>query len=95
MFLNTEQKITQHTRKSKHGKKHVYKRTKTVVKLRCDNCDTVFTRDLKNINRVRLSNEYFHVCSNCDAKRFAQRKGVENKQIWDMPAGSNLSISKY
>ena len=48
MFLGTEQKETTHKRKSKHGKEHVYKRTKTVVKLQCDNCDNVFTRDLKS-----------------------------------------------
>jgi hypothetical protein len=95
MFLGTEQKITEHKRKSKLGKTHTYNRVKTIVSLRCDNCDTVFTRDLKKINRARLSNNYFHVCSNCDAKRFAQRKGVEQKQIWDMPASADIPISKY
>ena len=95
MFLGTEQKETTHKRKSKHGKEHVYKRTKTVVKLQCDNCDNVFTRDLKKISRARLNNNYFHVCSNCDAKRFAQRKGVEQKHIWDMPVNSDIKISKY
>ena len=95
MFLGTEQQITEHTRKSKLGKEHTYKRIKTIVKLRCDNCDSVFIRDLKKISRARLSNEFFHVCSNCDAKRFAQRKGVEQKQIWDMPAGSDIPIAKY
>ena len=95
MFLGTEKEITEHTRRSKLGKEHKYNRVKTIVKLQCDNCDSVFTRDLKNINRVRLSNEYFHVCSKCDAKRFAQKKGVEQKQIWNMPAGADLPISKY
>jgi hypothetical protein len=95
MFLGTEQKICEYVRKSKLGKEHRYKRVKTIVKLRCDNCDSIFTRDLKKINRVRLSNNYFHVCSNCDPKRFAQRKGVEQKQIWDMPAGADIPISKY
>jgi Zn finger protein HypA/HybF involved in hydrogenase expression len=95
MFLGTENETTEHIRRSKLGKEHRYNRVKTIVKLRCDNCDSVFTRDLKKINRVRLSNEYFHVCSNCDSKRFAQRKGVEQKQIWDIPAGSDLPISKY
>jgi hypothetical protein len=42
-----------------------------------------------------MSNNYFHVCSNCDAKRFAQRKGIERKKIWDMPASSDLPVSKY
>jgi hypothetical protein len=42
----------------------------------------------------RLSNNYFHVCSNCDAKRFAQRKQVERKRVWDLPASSTLPIGK-
>jgi len=43
----------------------------------------------------RLSNNYFHVCALCDAKKFAQRKGVERKQIWDMPASTTLPVGKY
>ena len=95
MFLGTKKFITEHKRRSKLGKEHQYKRVKTIVELRCDNCDSVFTRDLKKISKARLSNNYFHVCGNCDAKRFAQRKGVEQKKIWDLPAGSDLTISKY
>ena len=95
MFLGTKKEITEHIRRSKLGKEHTYNRVKTIVELRCDNCDSVFTRDLKNISRARLNNNYFHVCGNCDAKRFAQKKGVEQKQIWNMPAGSDLPISKY
>ena len=92
MFLGTEQKESTHKRKSKHGNEHEYKRVKTVVKLQCDNCDNVFTRDLKKISRARLSNNYFHVCNDCDAKRFAQRKGVEQKQMWDMPVNTDIII---
>jgi len=95
MFLGTKQIETEHTRRSKLGKEHKYKRVKTIVELRCDNCDSVFTRDLKKISRARLNNNYFHVCGECDAKRFAQRKGVENKQIWDMPANADIEISKF
>ena len=42
----------------------------------------------------RLNNNYFHVCGNCDAKVFAQKKGVEKKQIWDMPASLDIPIGK-
>jgi hypothetical protein len=42
----------------------------------------------------RLSNNYFHVCENCDAKRFAQKKGVDKKKVWSMSASSGISISK-
>jgi len=95
MYLKTEKILTKYTRTSKLGKIHEYTRTKTVVVLQCDNCDAIFNRDLKKITRKRLSNNYFHVCSNCDAKRFAQKKGVEQKKIWDLPAGIDLPVSKY
>lgn len=95
MFLKTKTQETQHVRISKLGVEHTYKRNKTVAVFRCDNCDEIFERDLKKIQSKRLNNNYFHVCSNCDAKRFAQRKGVERKQIWDMPASSNLPVGKF
>ena len=95
MFIGTKKVITEHKRKSKLGKQHVYNRVKTIVELRCDNCDSVFTRDLKKMNSSRLNNNYFHVCTNCDAKRFAQRKGVEQKQVWDLPVNTDLPLSKF
>jgi len=95
MFLKTESVETEYTRISKNDIRHNYLRRKTAAIFRCDNCDNVFARDLKNIDRKRLSNNYFHCCSNCDAKRFAQRKGVERKTIWDMPASAELPVGKY
>ena len=95
MFLKSEIREIEHTRTSKLGQEHTYKRKKTIAIFRCDNCDALFERDLKNIDRKRLSNNYFHCCSNCDAKRFAQRKGVEQKKIWDMPASVDLPVSKF
>ncbi len=95
MFLKVKTQTNQHVRISKLGIEHTYKRKRTLVVLRCDNCDTVFERDLKHIDRKRLSNNYFHCCSKCDSKRFAQRKGVEQKKIWDMPASVDLPVSKF
>jgi hypothetical protein len=95
MFLKIEHQTNQYVRKSKNGVEHTYSRTKTVAIFRCDNCDETFSRELKKIDRKRLSNNYFHCCSNCDSKRFAQRKGVEQKKIWDMPAGTDLPVGKY
>jgi len=95
MFLTTKQEKTEYTRISKLGSIHTFYRYKTIAVFRCDACDSEFPRDLKHIDRKRLSNNYFHVCSNCDPKRFAQRKGVERKQIWNMPASSNLPVGKY
>ncbi len=95
MFLKTETQENQYTRHSKCGQEHTYTRKKTVAVFRCDNCDEMFTRDLKHIDRKRLSNNFFHCCSKCDSKRFAQRKGVEQKKIWDLPASTTLPVGKY
>ncbi len=95
MFLKTKSQVNQHTRVSKSGVEHTYTRTKTLAVFRCDNCDELFERELKKVQSKRLSNNYFHCCSNCDSKRFAQRKGVERKKIWDMPASVELPVGKY
>ena len=95
MYLRHETVTQEYKRISKLGKEHTYKRDRTVATFRCDNCDKIFERDLKHIDYRRLSNNYFHCCSECDAKKFAQRKGIERKQIWDMPASSTLPVSKY
>ena len=95
MFLKTEIRKTEYIRTSKLGHGHTYFRNKTVALFRCDNCDEKFERDIRKIDRKRLSNNFFHVCSKCDAKRFAQRKGVEQKKIWDLPASVELPVSKF
>ena len=95
MFLKTKRQRTIHSRTSKLGLTHNYERIKTIAEFRCDNCDTEFERDIRKVNRKRLSNNYFHVCTDCDSKRFAQRKGVEQKKIWDLPASTTLPVGKY
>ena len=95
MFLRTITEIFEYQRPSKLGVVHSYSRKKTVAVFRCDSCDIIFDRELKKIQKKRLSNNYFHCCSNCDAKRFAQRKGIERKKIWDMPASTELPVGKY
>jgi hypothetical protein len=95
MFLRTTIIEREYTRTSKCGHSHSYKRKKTLAIFRCDNCDVIFERDLKHIDRKRLSNNYFHCCSNCDFKRFAQRKGVEQKKIWDLLASTELPVGKF
>lgn len=95
MFLTIEIKIVEYVRSSKLGLEHTYKRKKTLAVLRCDNCDDIFRRELKKIHSKRLNNNYFHCCSYCDSKKFAQRKGVERKKIWDMPASLDLPVSKF
>ena len=83
---------TWHMRRSKLGKQHTYNRKKTMVLLRCDNCNEEFARERGHMDPKRLSNNYFHVCENCDAKRFAQQRGVSAKQVWKMSASSNMPI---
>jgi len=94
MFLSEYEEKTRHERKSKTGKVHSYTRTRRLVSLRCDSCGTEFVRERGSMDPKRISNNYFHVCDSCDAKRFAQKQGVIRKQIWDMPASSELDISK-
>lgn len=88
MILNTTYTISEYTRLSKLGKEHVYKRKKTTLIIRCDCCYEVFERHKGSMDPKRANNNYYHVCSNCDSKRFAQEKGVERRHIWDMPVSS-------
>jgi hypothetical protein len=95
MFIDEKKEKSLYTRISKLGVEHQYERQKTIATFICDNCGQEFSRDLKHMDRKRLSDNYFHCCSSCDPKRFAQKKGVERKKIWDMPASLDWPINKY
>jgi hypothetical protein len=95
MFIKTKTQASEYIRHSKTGLEHAYTRSKTIAVFQCDECEEIIERDLKHIDKKRLSNNYFHCCSNCDPKRFAQRKGVEQKKIWDMPASTTLPVGKF
>ena len=94
MFIREYKKQTRHIRTSKTGKEHAYAREQTQCVFRCDNCDVEFERARGSMDPKRLSNSYFHVCKNCDSKKFAQKKGVEQKQKWNMTASSSTPIGK-
>ena len=94
MFLKEFKKQSRHVRTSKLGVEHEYYRFKTYVAMLCDNCGSEFIRERGSMDPKRISNNYFHVCKDCDSKTFAQKKGVERKQIWDMPASSELPVGK-
>ncbi len=94
MYLEQRQEECVHVRTSKLGKLHVYSRLRTWVYFRCDNCGKIFQRLKEKISPKRLNNNYFHCCSNCDSKRFAQKKGAERRTIWDKPASSLDDISR-
>lgn len=94
MFLHETKEKNRYTRQSKLGVSHTYYRYKTILHFICDNCGTEFSREKGSMNHMRISNNFFHVCKNCDAKRFAQMKGVERKKVWSLTASSNLPIGK-
>jgi len=95
MFIHEFIVLTWHSRTSKLGKIHNYSRKKRIAVLRCDNCSIKFTRACSSMDPKRLSNNYFHVCNNCNSKKFAQRKGIERKKVWALNASSNLPIGKH
>jgi uncharacterized protein YlaI len=95
MYLGTEFVQTQYVRTSKRGKHHTYSRNKTIALFRCDACQGVFKRDKGSMDPKRLDNKYYHVCSNCDAKKFAQEKGVESRRVWDMPVSSLKTLGQF
>lgn len=43
----------------------------------------------------RLNNNFYHVCGNCDPKKFAQLKGVEARKVWDMPVSSLKTLDQF
>ena len=92
MFILIEEHTSTYIRTSKLGQSHDYSRRYAVF--RCDNCGEIFQRLKGSVDTKRLSNNYFHCCNNCDPKRFAQKKGVERRLIWDMPASSMADISR-
>ena len=94
MYLYEEELQQEYYRNSKLGKRHKYYRISRVVIFRCDSCSDIFQRPRGKMDPKRISNDFFHCCDNCDSKRFAQRKGVEWKKVWELDASSNLDISK-
>jgi hypothetical protein len=94
MVISTEYITTSYTRTSKLGVDHEYVRKKTMIILRCDNCGLTFSRPKGSIAPARLSNQFYHVCSSCDAKKFAQSKGVERRKIWEMPVSSLKTLGQ-
>ena len=95
MILETRKVSTQYTRISKLKKSHTYTRVKTLVSIQCDSCGSVFDREQGTMDPKRLDNRYYHVCSNCDVKKFAQSKGVEKRRFWELPVNSDLDITRF
>jgi hypothetical protein len=54
----------------------------------------MFTRNKGSMDPARLTNQFYHVCSSCNAKQFAQSKGVERRKIWEMPVSSLKTLDQ-
>jgi len=95
MFIGQEYAQQCHYRKSRYGTMHAYMRKKTVLIFQCDCCGGMFKRDKGNMDPKRLNNTVYHVCGSCDAKKFAQSKGVESRKVWDIPVSSLKTIDQF
>jgi hypothetical protein len=94
MFLRIEKELKFYIRRSKKGKTHPYKRERTIAIFECDDCHQEFKRDKGKIDPKRLDNSYNHVCPNCDPKRFAQKKGVEQRRRLNTTVDSLITIDE-
>lgn len=94
MLIEIKKIKSTYQRESKLHILHTYKRTKTVIVFRCDSCGNIFEREQGKMSRKRISHDYVHVCPNCDTKKFAQRRGVERRQVWKLSADSDIDITK-
>jgi hypothetical protein len=94
MYLEQEKLEKVYYRTSKLGKVHRYVRTLTILKLQCDNCLSIFFKEKGRLSPKRLDNKYYHCCTNCDSKRFAQKKGSEKRSFWNIPVSSSTPIDR-
>ena len=92
MFKRIEKEIRFYVRKSKTGKSHPYKRIRSYAVFQCDDCKEEFKRDKGKVDPKRLDNAYYHVCPDCDPKRFAQKKGVEKRKTLDSTIDTLVTI---
>jgi ABC-type ATPase with predicted acetyltransferase domain len=92
MFLEKLKTIRLYERQSKLGQYHTFKRKNTIYVFKCDHCGTIFLRPRSKVDPQRATNEYKHVCSYCDSKKFAQLVGVKMRKIYKMDASSTKSI---
>jgi hypothetical protein len=95
MYIGIQEEAVCYTRRSKLGHEHTYNRTRRYAVFCCDSCNLEFRRLKGSMDPKRLSNNFYHVCENCDIKRFAQSKGVERRHIWDMPVSSLKTIDQF
>ena len=94
MFKRIEKEIRFYVRKSKTGKSHPYRRIRSYSVFECDECHQEFKREKGKVDPKRLDDFYVHVCPSCDPKRFAQRKGVEQRNKLNIKVDSGITIDE-
>jgi uncharacterized OB-fold protein len=92
MFVETLKTIRLYERQSKLGTYHTFKRKNTLFVFKCDCCGVVYIRPRSKVDPERASNNYKHVCSYCDTKRYAQSVGVRMRNIYKMDASSTHKL---
>ena len=92
MFLETLKTIRLYERQSKLGQYHTFKRKNTIYVFKCDCCGIVFLRPRAKVDPQRASNDFKHVCNNCDTKKYAQSVGVKMRKIYQMDASNTINI---
>jgi uncharacterized OB-fold protein len=92
MFVETLKTIRLYERQSKLGVYHTFKRKNTLYVFRCDCCGTVFLRPRSKVDPIRATNDYKHVCTYCDTKKFAQSVSVKMRHIYSIDASSTKTL---
>tara|TARA_R110001592_G_scaffold149712_2_gene375223 strand:+ start:3382 stop:3660 length:279 start_codon:yes stop_codon:yes gene_type:complete len=92
MFIETLKTMKLHKRESKLGTMHNFHRKNLIYVFKCDACADVFMRPKSKVDPSRASNDYKHVCSVCDSKKFAQSVGVKMRKVYQLDASSTTTL---
>ena len=92
MFIEQLKTMRLYERQSKLGVYHTFHRKNTIYIFKCDSCGVSFLRPRAKVDPERASNDYKHVCSFCDTKKFAQKVGVKMRKIYRMDASSTQRL---
>ena len=91
VYITTTYIARNYTRKVRGKEQTVSGKIKTYM-LACDSCGSQFTRTSKEMKPHRACNEYKHVCTECDSKKFAQKLSSTSRRINRYDASSNVSL---
>jgi|TARA_B100001769_G_C21909241_1_gene490693 hypothetical protein len=92
MFIETLKTMKLYKRESKLGTMHNYHRKNLIYVFKCDACSETFMRPKSKVDPDRASNDYKHVCNDCDSKKFAQAVGVKMRKVYKLDASSTKTL---